>query len=829
MIRALVLALTLLPLSLHAAAPYLVKDLETTSAPRGSLNQLAWMWPSRGPAVYFVADAGNDAELWTTDGITTRSVVSHPDIDRAEMIGQLGSTVIYSMRQRLYATSGGTPVELGTFSNSSIEGWAIYKNQLYFTATQPATGLEMWKTDGTPGGTTVVDVNPGPASSDPYGFAASGDWLYFFGTTPAGQGLHRTDGTVNGTTKVGSVDSIDPATVSLGNGRIVFFVVDSDVSSSLWTSDGTAGGTSLLRAAFDETERLATPLALLGGTRMIFSAADFSTGDELWITDGTISGTHILHDILPGIESSNPIPGARVGSRYYFAAESDNEGLVLYSTDGTSSGLLKIGSLGGFSSLVAAEVNGKLVFVRRDSVHGSEFWVTDGTAAGTKLLADIHDGPNGSYNGTTFAKLPNALVFRAFDEVHGTEPFITDGTPAGTRLLADIAPDVQFGFNPVHLAWSGSRLFFGSSNSGRIALSDGTEGGTHSILTGSSEARLVEGVTSGPYYFFVTRRDLSNSNVQQTLWRSDGTDGGTITLYQQTTPPYDLELTPFAGGVLFAGYDLSTDLAPWFSNGTPEGTKLVRDLDPSAARVVPIHHAVGSTAWIGSGNTLWRSDGTAAGTVQVGTLSEGGAVIQHIANLGPIVLSTTVSPNALWRGSELVTALPDRAAHLTVVGSLLYFTVGRTMWRSDGTAAGTFALGETDPVVCDPTSLASIGNHVYWLTGTSLWRSDGTTAGTTRVATFTRTGCENALVAHDRRLYFAAETSAAGDELWTSDGTSGGTKLLADLEPGPISSIPRELTVAGNRIFFAATTLDAGRELFAYDVARSGKARAVRH
>ena len=828
MVRVLVFVLSLLPFSLHAAAPYLVKDLETTSAPRGSLGSLAWMWPSRGPSVYFLADDGDGADLWTTDGTNTRTVPGVPEINRATFVAQLGSTVIFSIRQKLYATSGGAPVELATFSSTSIEGRAIYKNQLYFTATQSGTGNEMWKTDGTPGGTTVVDVYPGPAGSDTHGYAASGDWLYFFGRTPAGQGLHRTDGTVSGTTRVGSVDSIDPATVSLGNGKAVFFVVDSDVSSSLWVSDGTAGGTSLLRAGFDESERLATPLAILNG-RMIFSAADFATGDELWTTDGTIGGTHVLHDLLPGPESSNPIPGARVGSRFYFAAESDFEGLVLYSTDGTSSGLQKVATLGGFSSLVAAEVNGKLVFVRRDELHGSEFWVTDGTPAGTMLLADINAGPFGSYNGTAFAKLPNALVFRASDEVHGSEPFITDGTPAGTRLLKDIQPDTQFGFNPVQLAWSGSRLFFGSSNSGRVAVSDGTESGTRSIITGSSEARIVEGVSSGGQYFFVTRREVSNGNVTLTLWRSDGTDGGTITLYQQTTPPYDMELTPFAGGVLFAGYDVSTDLAPWFSDGTPAGTKLVRDLNPGAARLIPIHHAVGSTAWIGSGNTLWRSDGTAAGTVQIGSLAEPGAVIQHFANLGSTILLTTVSPNALWRGTELVTALPDRAAHLQVVGGLLFFTVASTMWRSDGTAAGTFALGETDPIVCNATSLASIGSNLYWLTGKSLWRSDGSTAGTTRMATFTRTGCENALVAHDRRLYFAAETTSAGDELWTSDGTSGGTRLLADMEPGPVSSIPRELTVAGDRIFFAATTRDAGRELFAYDVTKSGKSRAVRH
>lgn len=834
MIRLLGVFVAFLTTSLHAAAPYLVRDLETRSTPRGSLSSLSWLWPSAGPSVYFVADDGaNTPDLWTTDGTTTRAVTNDGLMGGADYLGQVGRTVIYNSRSTIWASDGGAPVALITNGNDTAYPRIVFKDRVYFETFRNDSGWEIWKTDGTVAGTTLLDFNPGPASSNSHSFVIVGDVMYFFGTTPAGTGLHRTDGTVGGTSMVTNINSEDPGMVSLGNGKFVFFTIDApSETSTLWVSDGTAAGTTLLRAGFTENEdSIALPLALLGN-RMIFSADEPTFGEEMWVTDGTVAGTRVLHDITPGPFPSYPLRGARVGDRYFFAAEDDND-FNLYTTDGTTSGLQKVISLGNTSVFAAgASVNGRFVFVRRTDTHGSEWWSSDGTAAGTQLLADIWAGPGSSYIGTTYARLPNALVFRANSDVHGHEPYITDGTPAGTRLLKDIAPNEQFGFNPVQLAWSGSRLFF-AGQSGHIAVSDGTEAGTRAIVTGSSQARVVEGVTSGGLYFYVTLREISSA-VQMTVWRSDGTDAGTFALHQQTSPQYDLKLTPFQGGVLFAGYDGSLDLGPWFSDGTVAGTRRVRDLDPAgAARNLPIIHATGTTALIGFGNTVWRTDGSEAGTVQVASLDQPAAVIQHFASLGSSVFFSTVSPTALWRtdgsSTTLVRTLDDGPiANLYAAGSTLFFSAGNKMWRSDGTAAGTFALGETDELRCSETSLVSIGNNVYWLTGRSLWRSDGTTAGTTRVATFDRTGCADALVAHGRRLYFAAMTTATGDELWTSDGTSGGTHLLADLHPGAPSSFPTELTLAGDRLFFVATTPEAGRELYAYDIPKSGKTRAVR-
>ncbi|MDH3675510.1 MAG: hypothetical protein OES12_08440 [Anaerolineae bacterium] len=85
------------------------------------------------------------------------------------------------------------------------------------------------------------------------------------------------------------------------------------------------------------------------------------------------------------------------------------------------------------------DVEGILFFSATDSVHGTELWMTDGTPAGTKLVADIYPGPEGSFP-ADLTNVNGTLFFSADDGVHGTELWISNGTRVGTKLFADLDP-----------------------------------------------------------------------------------------------------------------------------------------------------------------------------------------------------------------------------------------------------------------------------------------------------------------------------------------------------------------------------------------------------
>jgi ELWxxDGT repeat protein len=124
---------------------------------------------------------------------------------------------------RVTSASGGAPQSL-----TNVNG------TLYFTYTDPATGTELWRMDGTPWGGTVLvkDIAPGTASSAPAALTVAGSTLFFTASDgPTGRELWKSDGTAAGTVLVKDINpgpaSSSPLWLRWGGDVLLFQATDS--------------------------------------------------------------------------------------------------------------------------------------------------------------------------------------------------------------------------------------------------------------------------------------------------------------------------------------------------------------------------------------------------------------------------------------------------------------------------------------------------------------------------------------------------------------------------------------------------------------------------
>ena len=219
-------------------------------------------------------------------------------------------------------------------------------------------------------------------------------------------------------------------------------------------TDGTAAGTHILKGPasffFDATKQ-----AVAIGGRLLFIGTDGKganlNGSELWTSDGTAAGTVMLKDINPGDSNSNTTfqflnPPTVANGTLYFTANDGAHGVELWKSDGTAAGTMMVkdinpGSSTSFPSFFPqlTNINGTVYFEADDGVHGVELWKTDGTADGTVMVKDIDPGPNSSSPGALM-NVGGTLYFAADDGAHGDELWKSDGTDAGTVMVEDIDP-----------------------------------------------------------------------------------------------------------------------------------------------------------------------------------------------------------------------------------------------------------------------------------------------------------------------------------------------------------------------------------------------------
>lgn len=442
-------------------------------------------------------------------------------------------------------------------------------------------------------------------------------------------------------------------------------IVVSSIDSSIWVTDASKAGTVPLGT----TVKYEAYGFVLSG-KFIFRGSTPATGSEIYITDGTAGGTTLIKDIYPGTTGSAPADFSVLNNVVYFSARTAAEGRELWKTDGTADGtsLVKdivpgIDSSNSEGEYHLFSAGNYLLFAARTPATGVELWKSDGTTLGTVLLKDINTGNAGadSSNPDNFYPLNGITLFTATDATHGKEIWTTNGTSTGTLLLKDINPGTG-GFSDVELYPGFSYSFFfgfhtfnnhayfqanDGTSSGELWSTDGTS--TNTILlkdivsgTGLSVLFTADGVNyPGKFIFPVSD---GSGGTRSELWQSDGTPGGTV-LFQSFTPvsqgdipviyvPYVLDLFTgarteqlFQGNKFFLAARTPTQGRElWISDGTMSGTQVVKDINPGAGSGVDttgFDYLYTSTELFFAandgthGNELWQSDGTNAGTSMV--------------------------------------------------------------------------------------------------------------------------------------------------------------------------------------------------------------------
>jgi ELWxxDGT repeat protein len=239
----------------------------------------------------------------------------------------------------LRGTAGSEPLELTAVGNT-----------VFFSAAAPQTtkhrstniGRELWKTNGTAAGTSLVkDIWAGFGSSAPSKFVPLNNVVFFTAiTSDLGTELWRTDGTSAGTVLVKDITPGFAGSLfghmRTYNGRLYF-----NVNAQFWKSDGTPQGTmpaTDFAPGTSENNFISADFAVLG-SRAVFTAMT-PTAFELWVTDGTASGTQFLRSLVPNDQGFVEVPllSLATGNIVFFDAFDPAIGTELYATDGTPAG-----------------------------------------------------------------------------------------------------------------------------------------------------------------------------------------------------------------------------------------------------------------------------------------------------------------------------------------------------------------------------------------------------------------------------------------------------------------------------------------------------------
>ena len=644
---------------------------------------------------------------------------------------------------------------------------------LFFAAYQPETGIELWKSDGTALGTDIVaDLSAGPLHTSPDWLTAMGGALYFVGNGPV---LWRTNGTADGTIALTSAGTGPYITdLTSAGGALYFAGLTAATGYELWTSNGTLGGTHSVADIYDGTTSSFPSGFVAFDGDVFFTATDQGHGSELWRTGGTPESTARVADIYAGIVGSGPAELTVIDATLFFSAQTFVGDRELWKTDGDETGTVRVADIypGGAASSPAqfAVLWGQLYFFAHDGVTGRSLRTSNG--AGVALVKDFGDGDGDGYgfNRLGIVATDTALFFSADDGTHGTELWTSNDTPGGASLTRDVGASSADSFHSEFdsMAALGDRVFFTADDGfhGReLWVTDRSTGVTELFADihpteGSNPTELT---VSGDTLYFSAKDEAAGVE----LWAVDGTATEPVPVLIDLNPfgdSYPIELTDVGGTLYFTADDDAYSGELLKADGTD--ISLVHDINES----------VGVGSW---------------------------------------------------------------PYYLTVVGDAVYYVAddgvhGPEVWRSDA-ATGTNLVKDVRPEATtgsDPYDLTAVGDRLVFsasdgVNGRELWISDADGSAASLVDINPGPGESQVGGFVDLAgtvLFYADDGSDRGQELWRVEVDGNGLELVKDINDGTGSSYPEYLTTSGSKVFFRADDGTSGQELWTSDGTTLGTA-----
>jgi ELWxxDGT repeat protein len=423
------------------------------------------------------------------------------------------------------------------------------------------------------------------------------------------------------------------------------------------------------------------------------------------------------------------------------------------------------------------QLGSKTFFTRDTGV-----WVTDGTTGGTSQLKNFELTP--VYNSSN--AFPSLSVIGAI----GNSIWVTGDVNPDLAIdqtaiwRSDGTTSSSLSLNPTdrikQTATLGDRLFFTKAQfSGSLFLANNATI-TPTEVNLSSKIPQIDRIFTQNNALYLWGKNGSNL----TLWKSDGSLNGTTAIGTFKKLQFWDDIYPggYAGESLASNgqsYFLASDLGGrqglWRTDGTAAGTQFLKSITADS-----LSDYIGSninltlkadpggktyltfSAYRSNGyeTSLWETDGTPNGTRQIAT-----AGLRDNRDRNSAVnfrLETILN----------TTYLRQTSGYIHEVGITKLWSIESL---KGGNLTPSLTINEGDRV-----EFFDLQGKTYFAGDRGLWSTDGTAIGTMRISPALVSSYKPVKVVGDRAIAIL-DTATYGREVWQSDGTIAGTKLLRDL------------------------------------------------